>query len=157
VRSATVRSRLATVRRPLVRMAATPSSWARAKVAAVKAGRKRGSRGSSWFAIVLIGASGWAMRGRAFTLHDTTPAAPFACPPCQEDSLKRDRSSLGIVATVKLRSCHLWEPSTGKEVRRWQLKDTWRPVALSPDGKVLATAGSDSRIHLYDAETSKEL
>jgi WD40 repeat protein len=59
--------------------------------------------------------------------------------------------------STNLESCHLWELSTGKAVRRWQVNGARLPAALSPDGRVLALGGSDSHIHLYEADTGKEL
>ena len=57
-------------------MATTPSSWARAKVAAVlKADWKRGNTGNPSSAIPLTRASGWAKRAGVSTLHATTPQA----------------------------------------------------------------------------------
>jgi len=51
----------------------------------------------------------------------------------------------------------LWDPETGKEVRKWQ--QVAGVLAFSPDGKVLASAGwsDDISIHRWDTSTGMEL
>jgi RNA polymerase sigma factor (sigma-70 family) len=52
-------------------------------------------------------------------------------------------------------SLYFWDSTTGKEIRRIA-----RPVsrlALSPDGKTLATASWDKRIYLWDVATGAEI
>jgi WD40 repeat protein len=52
----------------------------------------------------------------------------------------------------------LWDPATGKEIRRCEgLRDKVRSVAFSPDGKKLAAAARDGQVCLWDAATGKEL
>jgi WD40 repeat protein len=52
----------------------------------------------------------------------------------------------------------LWDPATGKEIRRFEgLRDKVRSVAFSPDGKKLAAAARDGQVCLWDAATGKEL
>jgi RNA polymerase sigma factor (sigma-70 family) len=48
----------------------------------------------------------------------------------------------------------LWDVTTGKKIR--EIKDAGSPVALSADGKVLATTGPE-QIRLWSVETGKEL
>jgi RNA polymerase sigma factor (sigma-70 family) len=55
----------------------------------------------------------------------------------------------------------LWDPATGKEVRRWdsnrgQGKQVWS-LAFTPDGKGLISAGEDTRVHFWDPATGKEI
>jgi WD40 repeat protein len=52
----------------------------------------------------------------------------------------------------------LWDPATGKEIRRFEgLRDKVRSVAFSPDGKRLAAAARDGQVCLWDVATGKEL
>jgi WD40 repeat protein len=52
----------------------------------------------------------------------------------------------------------LWDPATGKEIRRFEgLRDKVRSVAFSPDGKKLAAAARDGQVCLWDAATGNEL
>ena len=72
----TVRNRLVTVRRPVVRMAATPNSLARTKVAAVvKADSKRENTDKGSLVILGMRASGLQKQERASDLHATAPEA----------------------------------------------------------------------------------
>jgi WD40 repeat protein len=52
-------------------------------------------------------------------------------------------------------SVHLWDVSTGKEVRVWKHRGA-TAVFFSPDGKVLASSGG-SQLRLWDLATGKEL
>jgi RNA polymerase sigma factor (sigma-70 family) len=61
-------------------------------------------------------------------------------------------------------ACLIWEPSTGREVRRiadpeefdFKLANDMRCLALSPDGSLLAAANPDRTIGLWDAATGKK-
>jgi WD40 repeat protein len=51
----------------------------------------------------------------------------------------------------------LWDVSTGKQVRQWQVSDPEvNALAFSSDGKILASAGYDRRVRLWDPITGKE-
>src|SRR5262249_30799173 len=103
-RPATVRSRLVTVRRPVVRMAATPKSLARTKVAAVvKADSKRENTGKGSLVILNRRASELQQQEKAptFMLLHRRP-----CLADRDHALKTAINGLlrlGIVAKVKLR------------------------------------------------------
>jgi WD40 repeat protein len=62
-----------------------------------------------------------------------------------------------------IRTFRLWDVATGKEIRSFQDVSQWHgPVAFSPDGKLLATAGgvirgSPPTIHLWDLERGRAL
>jgi FOG: WD40 repeat len=62
-----------------------------------------------------------------------------------------------------VRTFRVWEVATGKEIHAFQDVSQWHgPVAYSPDGKLLATAGGVVRgtapnIHLWDIERGKAL
>ena len=46
---------------------------------------------------------------------------------------------------------------SGKELRRWKAHDHFaEPLAFSPEGKTLASAGTDGRIRIWDVETGQE-
>jgi RNA polymerase sigma factor (sigma-70 family) len=53
----------------------------------------------------------------------------------------------------------LWDVETGKELRRFMHGSTGyglRSLAISPDAKLLASAGDDGRMRLFDVVTGKE-
>src|ERR1041385_2555941 len=53
---------------------------------------------------------------------------------------------------------HLFSVSDGKSTAHWPAHgDSIYALRLSPDGKLLATAGADKHVKLWDLETSKEI
>ena len=59
----------------------------------------------------------------------------------------------GGTATVKL-----WDTATGNEIRTFQgHTNTVYAVAISPDGKLIASASTDKTIKFWDAETGREI
>jgi WD40 repeat protein len=50
----------------------------------------------------------------------------------------------------------LWDLTAKKELRRWEAKVGWA-LALSPDGKILASTNPDRSLRLWDTATGKEL
>jgi WD40 repeat protein/predicted Ser/Thr protein kinase len=50
----------------------------------------------------------------------------------------------------------VWEVKTGKRIRRWLHRGGVHAVAVSPDGKSIASAGDDSLIRVWDVESKKE-
>jgi WD40 repeat protein len=71
----------------------------------------------------------------------------------------------GVLNPLNLRSddpkavpeVKVWDAATGKELLTLSLPDKPNSVAISRDGKVIATALQDSTARLYDATTGKEL
>jgi WD40 repeat protein len=52
---------------------------------------------------------------------------------------------------------HLWDITTGKKVGEFGRSTGWHEAgAVSPDGRILATAGEDRRIHLWEVPTGAE-
>ncbi|HJT78399.1 MAG TPA: WD40 repeat domain-containing protein, partial [Gemmataceae bacterium] len=50
----------------------------------------------------------------------------------------------------------LWDPATGKEVRRWHPPaEKVYAIAFSPDGKVIASGGPDGKVYLWEVATGK--
>lgn len=66
--------------------------------------------------------------------------------------------------TIHSNTIHIWDVATGKELRQIK-QNRIREIALSPDGKLLATVDSihrgwwqpDSRVHLWDMANGREL
>jgi WD40 repeat protein len=54
----------------------------------------------------------------------------------------------------------LWDPASGRQLRRFQNKEEPRPLACSPDGRIVAWASRWSRgghaLHLWDTRTGRE-
>jgi RNA polymerase sigma factor (sigma-70 family) len=50
---------------------------------------------------------------------------------------------------------YVWNTTTGKQLR--QIKQPTLRLAVSPDGRILATTGRDGVLHLYDIATGQEL
>lgn len=60
-------------------------------------------------------------------------------------------ASAGWEGTIRL-----WEPATGKELRRFEGDDRgFFGIAFSPDGKILASAGNRGMIHAWDVPSRK--
>jgi RNA polymerase sigma factor (sigma-70 family) len=56
------------------------------------------------------------------------------------------------------RTIHLWDPATGKELRRFKRPEpAVAGLALSADAKLLAAKGADGTIHVLEAATGKEI
>ncbi|HEY7315774.1 MAG TPA: sigma-70 family RNA polymerase sigma factor [Gemmataceae bacterium] len=52
---------------------------------------------------------------------------------------------------------HLWDPTTGRMLRRWETKAGWiRQLAFAPDGRTLVSAHGDSRVRLWEVATGRE-
>jgi WD40 repeat protein len=52
----------------------------------------------------------------------------------------------------------VWDGSTGEKVAAWQAHEGLaNGLAFSPDGRALATAGSDGAVRLWEVATQREL
>src|SRR5207253_48362 len=52
----------------------------------------------------------------------------------------------------------LWDPATGKEVKRWRASEDMTAVAFAPDGKVLASVATfENHVRRWDPATGKEI
>src|SRR5262249_13798617 len=51
----------------------------------------------------------------------------------------------------------LWDPATGREVRRLPIKDDLYRAVFTPDGKTLVSGDFGSYVRVWDVETGKEL
>lgn len=64
----------------------------------------------------------------------------------------------GILIKDRGASVRVWDVETGQDVRSLSgLQEVIRRVVFSPDGKQLATAGSDKVVRVWSVETGKEL
>jgi WD40 repeat protein len=68
------------------------------------------------------------------------------------------RDGTGLISAGSEPVVRLWDPSTGKEVRRFVGHQApVYSIALSPDSKMLASGGEDQTIRLWDVATGREL
>jgi RNA polymerase sigma factor (sigma-70 family) len=61
------------------------------------------------------------------------------------------------VTTVSKESVRVWDASTGRELRQWGLNPPAVAAAVSPDGRLLATASGGGSVRLWDPATGKKL
>jgi RNA polymerase sigma factor (sigma-70 family) len=63
------------------------------------------------------------------------------------------------LALLDGRSICLWEPATGRELRRWDSPpgDDQRTLRFTPEGRSLVTAGRNTTVRLWDITTGREV
>jgi RNA polymerase sigma factor (sigma-70 family) len=63
-----------------------------------------------------------------------------------------------LIAWSEAEALVVADAATGKEIRRWPAhRGGVAPLTFAPDGKMLASAGSDSRIRVWDVGTGMEI
>src|SRR5262249_5303269 len=63
-----------------------------------------------------------------------------------------------ILASANTEGIFLWDPETGKELRRLKgHQDYVAGLTFAPNGKLLASAGADKLIRLWDVAAGKEV
>ena len=84
--------------------------------------------------------------GLSFSPDGKTLAAAGSSPPAKKYALAIEK-------------VHLWEVTTGKEIRTFDSHYPGQVMTLvfSPDGKTLLTASANTMIHLWEVKSGKEL
>ena len=62
-----------------------------------------------------------------------------------------------IVASACYGGAALWAPAAAEAVRRFEFKGSLLALAWSPNGRMLASGNQDDSVHLWFAETGKDL
>jgi len=92
---------------------------------------------------------------RIWDLASASQQQQFAVPAAMHAAFSADGQ---LLALGNLGTLHVWDARAGKEIKQWKGHDKGLVgMALSGDGKVLASRSRDKTIRLWEARTGKEL
>jgi WD40 repeat protein len=98
--------------------------------------------------------TGEEIRRLKLPLYDAARRAGRYVGPIVALAFARERN---ILASAQENSVLLWDVGTGEQLRRFAPREQLAAVAMSPDGKLLATGSRESTVRLWELSTGKEL